>query len=154
MRSILNMTMEDAVKFCSSRYLTPFTVRKESAHVIIPDTMKDEPYRVEIEYYLDGNDEYRVGKATVYLNGTLHSVATTDDCDECGGSCDGVHGYRNIERGKTVDELTETILKNDKTIVNEVIRRMEAKQVDKLVAILSAHDENTVADVMNRLKAN
>ncbi len=88
---ILNMTFAEAQKFCEMHGFTAFKVYEEPARLIVPETIKTTPNRAELELYCDATDVYRVFKASVYLNNKLARIIDSDECDECGGPCDGVH---------------------------------------------------------------
>ncbi len=85
------MIVSEAEKFCKSHGFTAFKVYAEPSRLIVPETMKTTPDRAELEFYMSASDDYRVGKATFYHNGELLTTVTTDECDDCGGPCDGVH---------------------------------------------------------------
>ncbi len=166
-RPILHMTAEEAKKFCAPHKYTPFTVYQEPARVIVPEMMKTTPNRVELDFYLDATDTYRVGKAIIYQDGIQVAVVEPDECDECGGECDGVHATSkpsstpaaptapkslSMEKEKRVEQLVNAIVKNEKSIVDEVIRQMDAKRVSRIMEVLSVQDPDVVTEVVGRLK--
>jgi hypothetical protein len=242
-RSILHMTAEEAKELCATNNLTPFAVYEEPARLIVPDTMKSTPNRAELEYYLDATDTYRVGKATIYRDGIQIAEVVDEECDECGGECDGVHArmfnihellgmtdkdakkycashkiqvyclygspgsisvpkdiqnsspdrveifvrkeadeFRvvatdfyndgrvvNTLRGDylapkvsakdaakeaRVKQLADAILKNEKSIVEEVIRQMDTKRVSRIIDVLSVQDPDVVTEVVAKLKGS
>ena len=165
-RPILHMTAEEAKKFCASHNVTAFTVYEEPARLIVPHTMKSTLNRVELEFYLDATDTYRVGKATIYRDGIQIAEVVDEECDECGGECDGVHATSkpastpaapkslSVEKEKRVEQLVDTILKNEKSIVDEVIRQMDAKRVSRIMDVLSVQDPDVVTEVIRKLKSN
>jgi hypothetical protein len=85
------MTFTEAQNFCTSHKFTAFQVYAEPARLIVPDSIHTTPHRVELDMYADGYDVHRVGKAAIYRYGELVTTITTDECDECGGPCDGAH---------------------------------------------------------------
>lgn len=146
-RSILDMTAEEAKEFCASHNLTPFAVYEEPARLIVPDSMKSTQNRAELEFYLDATDTYRVGKAIVFQEGAQVAVVEPDECDECGGPCDGVHARVSpatppTEKENRVKELTDTILK---------IQQMD-NRIERLVDLLSLQEPDVIVDVVSRLK--
>jgi len=234
-RPILDMTVEEAKEFCASNKYKPCIVYMEpSATTTYSD--KSVQDRVELTFYLDATDTHRVGKAIVYQDFIQVAVIKPDECDECGGECDGVHArmfaihellgmtdkdakkycasykfqvyclygspglisvpkdiqnsspdrveifvrkeadeFRVIaadlyndgrvvdslrpkvsaedaKKEKRVKELVDTILKNEKSIVEEVIRQMDAKRVSKIIDVLSVQDPDVVTEVVAKLK--
>ncbi len=234
-RPILHMTAEEASDFCATMNFKPCIVYREPSHIT---TYSDKTVRnrVELDLYLDATDTHRVGKAIIYQDGIQVAVVKPDECDECGGECDGVHArmfaihelrgmtdkeakkhcashqiqvyclygspglisvpkdiqnsspdrieifvrkdadeFRVIaadlyndgrvvnslrptgsaedsKREKRVKELVDTILKNEKSIVDEVVRQMDAKRVSRIIEVLSVQDPDVVAEVVGRLK--
>jgi hypothetical protein len=203
------------------------------------------PNRVELDLYLDATDTHRVGKAIVYQDFIQVAVVKSDECDECGGECDGVHArmfaihellgmtdkdakkycashriqvyclygspglisvpkeeqnssptraeifvrkeadefrvfaadlyndgrvvntlrgdylapsnatpVKDAAKEKRVKELTDTILKNEQSIVEEVIRQIDAKRVTKIIEVLSVQDPDVVTEVVAKLKGS
>jgi hypothetical protein len=115
---------------------------------------------VELDLYLDATDTHRVGKVIIYQDGIQVAVVEPDECNECGGECDGVHATSkpavpkslSMEKEKRVEQLADTILKNEKSIVDEVIRQMDAKRVSRIIDVLSVQDPDVVTEVVARLK--
>jgi hypothetical protein len=234
-RPILRMTAEEATEFCTTNNFKPCIVYREPSH-ITTHSDKTVPNRVELDLYLDATDTHRVGKAIIYQDFIQVAVVQPDECDECGGECDGVHArmfaihellgmtdkdakkycasykfqvyclygspglisvpkdiqnsspdrieifvrkdadeFRVIaadlyndghvvntlrpkasaddaKREKRVKELVDTILKNEQSIVEEVIRQMDAKRVTRIMDVLSVQDPDVVTEVVAKLK--
>ncbi len=238
-RPILDMTVEEAKEFCTTNKFKPCIVYMEpSATTTYSDkSVRD---RVELTFYLDATDTHRVGKAIVYQDFIQVAVIKPDECDECGGECDGVHAavfsvrtlldmteaeakkycnsckvpiiynypetklrripnmeltswvelflrgdrvyaadyysnktlvdslrgdylapsnvvnvkdaVKDAAKEKRVKELTDTILKNEKSIVDEVVRQMDAKRVSRIMDVLSVQDPDVVTEVVAKLK--
>jgi hypothetical protein len=156
---ILNLTSEQAEVFCGYHDIALIKTYAEPGRLVVPEYMKTVPNRVEIEMYLDAEDVHRVGMATFYRNGELLTTVSTDECDECGGPCDGVHAKVSNridakEKEKRIQELTDRILKHETSVVEEVIKHMNALRVNvhKLVSILSAENPDDVTEVLTRVK--
>ncbi len=165
-RPILHMTAEEANKFCASNKFKPCIVYAEPSHIT---TYSDKVVRdrVELDLYLDATDTHRVGKAIIYQDGIQVAVVEPDECDKCGGECDGVHATSkpsstpaaptapkslSMEKEKRVEQLVNAIVKNEKSIVDEVIRQMDAKRVIRIMEVLSVQDPDVVMEVVGRLK--
>jgi hypothetical protein len=236
-RPILHMTAEEATEFCTTNKFEPCIVYAEPSHITTYSD-KTVPNRVELDLYLDATDTHRVGKATIYQDGIQIAEVVDEECDECGGECDGVHArmfaihellgmtdkdakkycashriqvyclygspglisvpkeeqnssptrveifvrkeadeFRvfaadlyndgrvvntlrpkastdHAKREKRVKELVDTILKNEESIVEEVVRQMDAKRVSKIIDVLSVQDPDVVTEVVAKLKGS
>ncbi len=85
-------------------------------------------------------DEFRVIAADLYNDGrVVNSLRPTGSAEDS-------------KREKRVKELVDTILKNEKSIVDEVVRQMDAKRVSRIIEVLSVQDPDVVAEVVGRLK--
>ncbi len=163
-RPILHMTEEKAREFCNSHMYKPCIVYREPSHITtysdktVPNRLDFYlPNRVELDLYLDATDTYCVGKAIVYQDFNQVAVVETDECDECGGPCDGVHAKsidtKQAKQESRVKELVETIATNEPSIVKEVIREMDQRRVSKIIEVLSIQDPVVISEVIQRLKS-
>ncbi len=130
LQPVLDLSFPEAEAFCESQGFTAFKMFVDSLPVAIPDIIKTIPNRVEFELYCDACVIQRVCKATFYRNGERLTTIEPDECDECGGPCDGVHGSITSSNETQIQILVESLLSQPAAILDEVLRRVSSKRIN------------------------
>jgi 3-deoxy-D-arabino-heptulosonate 7-phosphate (DAHP) synthase len=96
-------------------------------------------------------DEFRVFAADLYNDGR---IVNTLRGDYLAPKVSAEDTAKNAAKEARVKQLADAILKNEQSIVEEVIRQMDAKRVTRIIDVLSVQDPDVVTEVVAKLKGS
>lgn len=53
-----------------------------------------------------------------------------EECDICGGCCDGVHSVKTNNEEKLITQMVNVLSSYDPLVVDEIIRRINIKRIN------------------------